>query len=136
MQYKVSSTGTIKSFTDLVAWQEAHRLAVEIYKTTKSFPVEEQYGLVAQMRRAAVSVTSNIAEGFSRSTAAEKANFYSVALGSITELQNQILLCRDVDLLSKDIFSTLAEKSVTVHKLISSLMKAIRSGKGIRAKPA
>jgi len=62
----------IKTFTDLVVWQEAHELVLAIYKITKNFPKEEMYGLVSQMRRAVISVTSNIAEGFSRRSYKEK----------------------------------------------------------------
>lgn len=138
MQYQVSSGagGKIKSFTDLMAWQEAHKLAISTYETTKKFPKEELFGLVSQMRRAAVSITSNLAEGFSRSTAPDKSSFYSIALGSMTELQNQFLLCRDVRLIDSTVFKALAEQTVAVHKLVFSLIKAVNAGKGVRTKAA
>jgi len=72
----------IKSFTDLNAWREAHKLALIVYKITKDFPKEEMFGLTSQMRRAVVSITSNIAEGFSRQSYSEKVQFYSIAQGS------------------------------------------------------
>ena len=78
----------IKSFTDLNVWQEGHKLAIMIYKTTLNFPKEEKYCLTDQMRRSAISITSNIAEGFSRTTYKEKIQFYRMALGSLTELEN------------------------------------------------
>ncbi len=82
----------IRSFTDLNAWKEGHKLVLEIYKFTQKFPKEEQFGLTNQLRRAVVSFTSNIAEGFSRNSYKEKLQFYSMALGSLTEVQNQLLV--------------------------------------------
>lgn len=113
----------IKSFTDLNAWKESHRLVLLIYEITKSFPKEELFGLTNQMRRAAVSVTSNIAEGFSRSSYKDKAHFYTVALGSLTELQNQLLVARDLRYISKDEFNNLASITVTANKLLNGLIK-------------
>ena len=80
---------TIKSFTDLQVWQEGHQLVLLIYQITKTLPKEEKYCLIDQMRRAAISITGNIAEGFSRHGFKEKLQFYYMALGSVTELQNQ-----------------------------------------------
>lgn len=115
--------GKIKSFTQLNAWQEAHSLVLGIYEITKEFPKEEQFGLINQIRRAIVSVTSNIAEGFSRNSYKEKSQFYSMSLGSLTEVQNQLLIARDLKYLSKEKFTDLAEKSVTVSKLLNGLIK-------------
>src|SRR3989344_6564204 len=81
----------IRSFTDLVAWKEAHNLAVSIYKVTDEFPGKEIYSLTDQMRRSATSIGSNIAEGFSRQSRKEKLQFYYTAKGSLTELQNHLL---------------------------------------------
>ena len=113
----------IRKFTDLDAWKEGHRLVMKIYKVTKDFPKEERYGLVSQMTRCAVSITSNIAEGFSRFSYKDKTRFYYVALGSVTELQNQLLVSRDVEYLSHDKFTELANQSVKVHKIINGLIK-------------
>jgi four helix bundle protein len=113
----------IKSFTDLYAWKEAHKLVIMIYKTTELFPQKETFGLTNQLRRAAVSISSNIAEGFSRNTNKDKFQFYTMAQGSLTELQNQILVARDVDYLMNEEFKKLANQSVTVHKLINGLKR-------------
>ena len=113
----------IRSFTDLNSWKEGHKLVVAIYEITKTFPKEEIFGLVSQMRRCAVSITSNIAEGFSRGTYLEKARFYFMSQGSVTELQNQLLIAKDVKYLLPKDFDDLAKQSVIVHKLVSGLIK-------------
>lgn len=117
----------ITSFTDLNAWREGHRLVLAIYKETTKFPREERFSLVDQLRRASVSITSNIAEGFSRFGRNEKKLFYRMALGSLTELQNQLLIARDLGYLSKEDFNKLAEMSVTSSKLINGLVKSTSS---------
>jgi len=114
----------IKSFTDLNAWREGHGLVLEIYKVTKDFPKEEQFGLTNQLRRAGVSLTSNIAEGFSRGSYKEKLQFYLMALGSLTEVQNQLLVARDVGYVSKEKFDRLAERSVIISKITNGLVKS------------
>ncbi len=113
----------IKSFTDLYAWQEAHKLVLMVYRITKNFPRDEIFGLIMQMRRCVVSITSNIAEGFSRSSTKEKIQFYSIAQGSLTELQNQLVVARDVGFLDKEEFNKIAKQTITVHKLITGLKR-------------
>ena len=113
----------ITSFTDLVAWKESHKLVLVIYRITKTFPKEEQYSLTDQMRRASISISSNIAEAFSRGSKKEKNQFYSIALGSLTELQNQILVARDIDYFSNNSFQEVAQQTVLVSKLIRGLIK-------------
>src|SRR3989339_456104 len=120
----MNKTGKIRSFTDLNAWKSGHTLVVEIYEITKSFPKEELFGLTSQMRRCAVSITSNIAEGFSRQSYKEKIQFYSISHGSLTELQNQLLIAMDVGYLKNKTFDRLAKKSVEVHKILSGLIKS------------
>lgn len=114
----------IQSFTDLNAWKEGHTLVLEIYEKTKLFPSEEKFGLIDQMRRCAVSVTSNIAEGFSRKGNKEKMQFLYTALGSLTELQNQLLIARDISYIDKKEFVKLAGRTVVVSKLINGLIKS------------
>lgn len=117
----------IRSFTDLIAWKEAHELVLIIYKITDSFPAKETFSLIDQMRRCAISITSNIAEGFSRQTKKEKLQFYFTAKGSLTELQNQLLIAKDVGYLKKEDFDLLAQKTIQVNKLIGGLIKSIRN---------
>lgn len=94
----------IKSFFYLEAWQEGHKLVVLIYRITKQFPKEELFGLTNQLRRAAVSVTSNIAEGFARETACDKNRFHLIAKTSTIEIQNQLIVARDVGYLNEENF--------------------------------
>lgn len=117
----------IRSFTDLKAWELGHKLVLLVYEMTDKFPKEERFTLTSQMRRAAISITSNISEGFSRQSYSEKVQFYSMAQGSLTELQNQVLVARDVGHLNKKDFDKLAKLAVEVHKLISFLIKKTKS---------
>ncbi len=121
-----NNEGKIKNFTDLNTWKEAHKLVLEIYKLTEKFPKEERYSLIDQMRRASISITSNIAEGFSRNSYNEKIHFYGIAQGSTTELQNQIILSKDLSYLSTDNFKALFNQSIIVHKLINGIIKGAR----------
>jgi len=117
----------IKSFYDLIAWQEGHKLVLDIYKTTSTFPQQEVYALTSQMRRAAVSITSNIAEGFSRRGKKEKMQFYSMAQGSLTELQNQLLVAKDVGYVKNDAYILIFGQTQLVHKLITGLIKSVNN---------
>jgi four helix bundle protein len=122
----------IESFTDLHTWQEGHKLVVMVYQKTKSWPKDEDYGLRSQIRRAIVSVTSNIAEGFSRETAPDQTHFYVMAKASLTEVQNQLLVARDVEYTSVDEFNLLADQSDVIHRLLIGLIRASKAGKGAR----
>jgi len=112
----------IQFFTDLNAWKEGHVLVLEVYKITKEFPKDELFGIVNQMRRCAVSITSNIAEGFSRQSYKEKVQFYSISQGSLTELQNQLIISKDVGYISEDKYAEIADQSVKVKKILGGLI--------------
>ena len=117
----------IRSFTDLEVWKEGHKLVLMVYEATKSFPKDELFALTSQIRRCAVSITSNIAEGFSRQSFKEKVQFYFMARGSVTELQNQLLIARDVKYLNAAKFHEIAEQTVKVHKILNALITASKS---------
>lgn len=117
----------VKSFTDLITWKKAHELVIMVYNVSSAFPKEEMFGLTSQIRRSAVSISSNIAEGFSRNSPKDKLQFYCIAQGSLTELQDQLLIARDVKYINPKIFNDLADKSITVNKLINGLIKKIKS---------
>lgn len=118
-----SNAKKIESFTDLVVWQESHKLVVSLYKATETFPQTEIFGLTNQMRRCVISITSNIAEGFGRQSYKERVQFYSIAKGSNLELQNQLLAAGDIGFLNKERFQELAEQSVDVGKLLTGLIR-------------
>jgi len=100
-----------KSFKDLIVWQKAYRLVLEVYKITKDFPKSETYGLAQQMRRAAVSLPSNIAEGYGRRHKTEYKQFLSIAYGSLLELETQYLLSVDLGYTKKsDIIENLLKE--------------------------
>lgn len=119
----------IRAFTDLNAWKEGHKLVLMIYKITENFPDKERFSLTNQMRRSAVSITSNIAEGFSRNTNKDKHQFYSMSLGSLTELQNQLLIARDVKYTEENEFQKIIDQTIVVSKLINGLKRIIHNTK-------
>ena len=113
----------IKSFTDLIAWKEGHKLVLNIYEITNHFPSKETFGLTSQIRRCVVSITSDVAEGFSRRTTKDKIQFYTMAQGSLTELQNQLLITRDVGYIKNEEFQKLATQTIIVNKLLNGLKR-------------
>ncbi len=117
----------IKSFTDLKVWQESHKLSLEIYKITKKFPSDEVYGLSSQMRRCSVSVTSNLAEGFGRSSSKDREHFYVMSDGSLYELKSQLILAKDLRYINKDQFEAIAKITNDAHKLLHGLLRSHKS---------
>jgi four helix bundle protein len=116
--------GSLRSFTGLHAWQESHRLVLSVYSASQKFPKHKAFGLTNQIRRSAVSISSNIAEGFSRPSQKEKRQFYHTALASLREVRNQLLITRDLHYISDTEFDHQAQQTVTVSKLINGLMKS------------
>ena len=86
----------IDRFEQLDVWKESHAMVLDVYRTTKLHPSEEKFGLISQMRRAAVSIPANIAEGFKRRGLKDKAHFYNIAQGSLEELRYYFIVCRDL----------------------------------------
>lgn len=114
----------VKNFFNLKVWQDAHRLTLHVYKATRDFPKEEMYGLTAQMRSAAASIQANIAEGFGRFHYKEKARFYHQARGSAVELQNHIILAKDLMYLPNEVVSDLFDKATEVIMELNGLIKS------------
>ena len=117
----------IQSFQDLIAWQKGHRIVLAIYSITRTFPKEEQYGITSQMRRSAISITSNIAEGFSRRTPNDKRHFYTIAIASLTEVHNQLLASRDICYLSDAHFNDIEPLMIEAHKVLNGLISSVRT---------
>ena len=116
------------NFTDLNTWQTAHQIVIAIYKITDKFPARDAFGIASQMQRSALSVTSNIAEGFGRQQTNDKLHFYTMARGSLTELENQLLAAGDVGRINAAQCKVLTDKVITVHKLLYVLMRSTKKG--------
>ncbi len=116
----------IRSYRDLIAWQAAMALAKRVYGATKLFPKSELYGLCQQLRRAAVSVPSNIAEGWGRGMPRDYISFLRTARGSLYEVETQILLAREVEFLTVRQADSLLEDTSTCSKLLHGLIKSLR----------
>lgn len=114
----------IKSFTDLEVWKEAHKLTLLIYKFTKNFPKEEAFGLIAQIRRAVVSIESCIAEGFARFHYKDRLNFYYNARGSVSEVESQSITSRDLGYLKESQFGEIFSQSEKVGMILSGLIRS------------
>ncbi len=115
----------MKTHHDLEVWKQSISLVTEIYECTKKYPQIEQYGLTNQIRLSAVSVPSNIAEGVGRSSTKEFAHFLSIALGSLTELETQLIISKNLLFLEKDTFEHLMEQIIAIRKMIVGLKKSI-----------
>ena len=115
---------TIAKFTDLDAWKEAHRLTLLVYKYTEGFPKSEEFGLKNQLRRAAVSVESCIAEGFSRYHFKDRLTFYYDSRGSISEIQSQTITSKDLELISKPQFEEVFRQCEKVAIILSGLIRS------------
>lgn len=122
-------TDSITSFTQLRTWQKARKFAVGIYKLTESFPADEKFGLSSQIRRSAVSIGANIAEGFSRSTQKDKVHFYIIGLGSLTETLSHSYIAHDLGYITKRNIEYIQVEFTDLHKMINGLIK---SAKGSR----
>jgi four helix bundle protein len=117
----------VKDFRQLKVWQRAHQLTLEIYKTIASFPRSEAYGLTPQIRRAAVSIPSNLAEGCGRNGDAELARFCSIASGSTSELEYQILLARDLNLILSETHEKLAQQITDIKRMLTVFVQRLRA---------
>ncbi len=122
---KVEKTKQVKTYRDLVVWQKSMALVTEIYKQTKSFPKDETYGLTSQIRRCAVSIPSNIAEGYGRNSTSDYVRFLRVAAGSLYELQTQMEISSNLRYLNKSNFDRLYESSREIERMLSSLTKKL-----------
>jgi four helix bundle protein len=116
----------IKSYKDLDVWKNAIDFAKNIYFITQDFPNNEKYGLISQMRRAAVSIPSNIAEGHARSSTSEFMHFISICQGSIAELGTQLILSNELSIINDDIKEQLLSDLDKIGKMLRGLYKALK----------
>lgn len=117
----------INSFRDLKVWQKAHQLVLDVYQMTKNFPTDERYGLVSQMRRAAVSVPANIAEGFKRKGKGEKVRFNNIGEASLEELKYFFILSKDLGYISDN--ERVMEEADIVSKMFYRLIESINKSR-------
>ncbi len=115
------------SFEDLDVWKESQKLAVEVYRVSKSFPKEEMFGLTNQLRRASTSVSANIAEGFGRATVKDKLQFLSISYGSLLETKNFIYLAQRLSYLEDDSADKIIDQVVICQKLLNGFRKSLQS---------
>jgi len=118
---------TIKSFEELIIWQESRKFTSNIYKLTKNFPKEELYGLTSQIRRASISIMSNVAEGFDRKTTKEFIHFLIIARASASEVQNDLYISLDLNYIDKESFKTTYDHAQKIAKLINGMINYLKS---------
>ncbi|KKW16919.1 MAG: Ribosomal protein S23 [Candidatus Magasanikbacteria bacterium GW2011_GWA2_50_22] len=117
----------IKRFQDLFAWQEAHQLALLVYKISKEFPKEELFALTSQIRRAVISVPSNIAEGYGRPSGKDRVHFFWIAKGSLLEVESQFLIAKDLGYIKNTLFEKMFVSQLEkTDKILTGLIKKTR----------
>ena len=114
------------NFEKLEAWNKSRHLTKKIYQTTKSFPNDEKYGIIGQIRRAVISVCSNLAEGSSRRTRKDQYHFYNIAFSSLMETLNQLIICNDLEYLDNNILKEFRGDIHTISLMINNLTKYTR----------
>ncbi len=109
-----------------MVWQKSMELVTEVYAITQNFPATEIYGLTSQLRRSAVSIPSNIAEGYGRNARGDYKRFLQIAIGSLFELQTQFEIAHNLNFLTTELFSTTPEKTKELDRMLSSLIRKIK----------
>jgi four helix bundle protein len=117
----------MKNYRDLQVWKKAHDLTLELYRVSQRFPREEIYGITGQLRRAAVSIGANLAEGCGRRTSTELARFVRIALGSASELDYQLLLSRDLGFMAAEEFTSASASLTEVRKMLTSFLNSVEA---------
>jgi len=115
----------MRNYRDLQVWKKAHDLTLELYRVSQRFPREEIYGITSQLRRAAVSMGVNLAEGCGRRISSELARFVRIAMGSASELDYHLLLSRDLGFMAADEFTSASAKLIEVRKMLTSFLNSV-----------
>ncbi|MEX0904530.1 MAG: four helix bundle protein, partial [Balneolaceae bacterium] len=118
----------MRNFRNLSVWEKSHELTLAVYKSTALYPKEEIYGLTSQMRRSASSVPSNIAEGCGRNTQSQLAYFLNIGMGSASELEYQLILSKDLEFISNQIFKEQTNQVTEVKRMLTSLHQKVSRG--------
>lgn len=118
----------MQNYKDLIVWQKAHKMVLNVYKLSKKMPKEETYGLISQLRRCAVSVPANLAEGSGKNTAKDTANFFQISLGSLHETEYYILLSKDLQYITEEEYNLTNQIISEVKAMLISLIKKVRIG--------
>ena len=117
----------MQDFTQLKVWQKSHNITINIYKLTAQMPSEEKFGLISQIRRASVSIESNLAEGCGRDSDKELARFVDISMGSSFELRCQLLIARDLGYINSKQYQTFESKIIEVNRMLGGLLKKLRA---------
>ena len=117
----------LKNYKELKVWQKSYKLCLEIYRTTAKFPKEERYGLTSQIRRSAVSIPSNIAEGYGRKTTADYIRYLYIAYGSVCELEPQILLSMDLGYVDSAVIEKIKDEIQQIERMLKGLIKSLEN---------
>jgi four helix bundle protein len=115
----------LKNYKELNVWQKSYKLCLDVYRITASFPKEEKFGLTSQVRRSAVSVPSNIAEGYGRKTTADYVRYLYIAYGSNCELETQMMLSRDLDYIGNAAIKEYIDEINEVERMLKALIKSL-----------
>lgn len=122
----------MKTYRDLIVWQKSMDLVLMIYKVASQFPKEEVYNLTSQIKRSAVSIPSNIAEGYGRNSSGDYVRFLRIASGSLYELQTQCEICFRLEYLDAKIYEELYSLSIEIEKMLSSLISKIENNSRVK----
>ena len=117
----------MRNYRDLEVWKLSHKLTLTLYSASRKFPKEEMFGLTSQLRRAAISIGANLAEGCGRRTTPEFARFIRIAMGSASELDYHLLLCRDFDFVSREFYERSSKELVRVRKMLFALLSSVEA---------
>jgi four helix bundle protein len=126
----------MRNYRDLQVWNKAHKLTLELYRVSQRFPREEIYGITSQLRRAAVSIGANLAEGCGRRTSPELARFVRIAMGSASELDYHLLLSKDLGFMNNDDFAHTASELTEVRKMLTSFLSSVEEQIELKSKAA
>lgn len=122
----------MRNYRDLEVWDKGHKLTLELYRKSRGFPREEFYGLTSQLRRSAMSIGANLAEGCGRQTTAELARFVRISMGSASELDYHLLISHDLGFLQPGDYRELSQELTRIRKMLASLLATLEAGEKVK----